>query len=176
MRVVFAISLSVSLMAAALPTSLSAHQGATGIVKERMDQMDVMKKSMRVMAAMFRGKIDYNADTIRKHSRIIARHSASTMTDLFPEGSLQHASQAKPVIWEKWDKFKYMSAELEHISNALAEHADIREADAKPEKASMTVSMSMTETPAMEDSADSLFRQLADTCSSCHTSFRKKQK
>ena len=165
---VIALSLSV-----AVPTS--AHQGATGIVKERMDQMDVMKKSMKTMAAMFKGKTAYDADAVRKHSAIIAKHSADTLTKLFPEGSLQHASEAKPVIWEKWDRFELLSNELKRISDKLGQKADIRETETASASMNMTDSM-MAEPATTEDTADSLFRQLADTCSSCHTSFRKKKK
>ncbi|WP_261842014.1 c-type cytochrome [Aliamphritea ceti] len=165
-----------TILTTGLVTSVSAHQGATGIVKERMDQMDVMKKSMKSMAAMFKGKTAYDADAVRKHSQTIAKHSATTLTKLFPEGSLQHASEAKQEIWKKWDKFEFLSTELKRISLALETSADIREADNNEASMSMSMDTSAMADPAVtEDSADSLFRQLADTCSSCHTSFRKKK-
>ncbi len=156
-------------------TPVSAHQGATGIVKERMDQMDIMKKSMKSMAAMFKGKTAYDADAVRKHSQTIAKHSDTTLTKLFPEGSLQHASEAKPVIWQKWDKFEFLSSELKRISEALESTADIRESDNSNATMSMSMDTAMADTGS-GDSADSLFRELADTCSSCHTTFRKKKK
>ena len=166
-----------TVLATGMVTSVSAHQGATGIVKERMDQMDIMKKSMKSMAAMFKGKTAYDANAVRKHSQVIAKHSAASLTKLFPEGSLQHASKAKQEIWQKWDKFKFLSTELKRISLALETSADVREADSN--EASMSMSMdttTMSDPSSTEGSADSLFRQLADTCSSCHTSFRKKKK
>ncbi|WP_271271333.1 c-type cytochrome [Aliamphritea hakodatensis] len=157
-------------------TPVSAHQGATGIVKERMDQMDIMKKSMKSMSAMFKGKTAYDAEAVRQHSRTIAKHSDTTLTKLFPEGSLQHASEAKPEIWQKWDKFELLSAELKRISEALERAADSRESDGGDAAMSMTMDTAMMTETAAGDTADSLFRELADTCSSCHTTFRKKKK
>ena len=46
-------------------TALEAHKGATGVVKERMDQMGEIAKSMKAMGAMFKGATPYDAEAVR---------------------------------------------------------------------------------------------------------------
>lgn len=147
-----------------------AHGGATGIVKQRMDQMVDMKHAMKAMTAMFRGKTTYQPEEIRRHAGKINQHSATAMTELFPHGSLPDASEAKAEIWEQWDKFSSLAEQLQDISQKLIDNAEIRQTEA----ASLSMTMSMSGAPAAEN-ADMLFEQLTDTCAACHQSFRAKK-
>ena len=176
-------------------TQVTAHGGATGVVKERMDQMSDMKKSIKIMAAMFRGKTPYQVQEVRSQALKIKAHSAVTLTDLFPEGSLTDSSEAKAEIWNEWDKFKALAEDLENISQALSEVADIRDSESAlsnstPSKSTngvammgaammnpemMSSEMSAVAIEPTKKSADGYFSQLIDTCAACHSTFRKEK-
>ena len=156
MRVRIAITGSV-LLAGLLTTGVLAHKGATGVVKERMDQMGEIAKSMKAMGAMFKGAAPYDADTVAELSRKIAGFGGERLTAVFPEGSLRHPSEARPAVWSDWDRFTDLAAEMKAAADALAEGAG-NERDTTAEK-----------------SPDALFRELAATCKSCHQDFRIKK-
>jgi len=168
--------------AVALSSNVLAHGGATGIVKERMDQMVDMKHAMKAVAPMFRGKLPYDAEQVRKSAAIIESVAGSAMTDKFPEGSMGHGTDAKVNIWQEWDKFQSLSDDLKRYSKALGEASERREkVAAKP--ASMMGGSSMmgaakpaVDQPLSELSADRLFKMVTDSCSSCHRRFREDKK
>ncbi|WP_421880422.1 c-type cytochrome [Pacificispira sp.] len=116
-------------LAAVVATGLAggtafAHSGATGVVKERMDAMMSMGKSMKAVAAMMRGEVAYDADAVREAAALIKQHSGDAMTELFPEGSTGHPSEAKPEIWSKWDEFSDLAGRLAVYADGLALAAD----------------------------------------------------
>ena len=144
-------------LAALLTTAVLAHKGATGVVKERMDQMGTIAKSMKAMGAMFKGAVPYDADTIAELSRKIAGLGGDRLTAIFPDGSLQHPSEALPTVWSDWDRFSQLAEKMKVAASALAEGAgNDREG-------------------AAARSPDALFRELASTCKSCHQDFRIKK-
>lgn len=101
-----------------------AHGGATGIVKERMDAMLDMAKSMKVLVATFKGATKYNADSVRSAAAKIRDHAGDNIVSKFPEGSLKHGSEARPEIWQDWSRFTTMAKDLEVYAGALVENAD----------------------------------------------------
>lgn len=84
-----------TLAASGLSTLVFAHSGATGIVKERMDSMSAMGKTVKGLAAMMRGDVDYDANAVRNGAATIRSHAGNALTRLFPKGSLGHKSEAK---------------------------------------------------------------------------------
>lgn len=146
---------------AALATCLAslafAHQGATGIVKERMDQMGSIAKAMKGIGAMFKGAVDYDAEQVRALARDVAASGGTKMSVLFPKDSLQHPSEARPEIWTDWDTFSTRADEMQAAAVALANGA------ANP-----------TDGSAGPKPSD-LFQDLAQTCKSCHQDFRIKK-
>ncbi|KEA62276.1 putative cytochrome C-like protein [Marinobacterium lacunae] len=168
-----------------------AHGGATGIVKERMDMMEDMKESMKSMSDMFSGKADYDVETVKSAAAVIQRNSGHAITKLFPEGSLQHGSEAKPEIWKEWDRFETLALQLQRYSAALAKAAgNDRAAPAGGQmggsgmmgsgsmmgSGGMMGTMMGTEGPSDEHlaemPAEMVFQMVTDTCSSCHTRYR----
>ena len=103
------------------PHPLLAHGGATGVVKERMEVMKTIGAAMKRIAAMMHGKQDYDAAAVRDAARTIEALGGDTMTDLFPEGSALEPSEARPVIWEDWNRFQALARDLVLNSRALAE-------------------------------------------------------
>lgn len=146
-----------AIAATCLASIALAHQGASGIVKERMDQMDGIAKSMKAMGAMFKGQTTYDAETVRSQAMVIAATGGKQLSVLFPEHSMQPPSEARHEIWTDWEKFLGLGDEMQAAAVALANGA------ANPPDGS-----------AGPKPAD-LFRDLAQTCKSCHQDFRIKK-
>ena len=135
-------------LAASVPLQLPAHEGAKGVVKQRMDAMESMAKAMKAIAQRLQSKRDL--ELIKSEARSIQGPAAKTLS-LFPPGTDAHPSAAKPTIWSKWTDFEAKAQELATESGKLAE-GDDRDAKA-------------------------LTRQVArvsQTCSSCHDAYRAK--
>ena len=97
-----------------------AHNGATGVVMDRMMGMTAMKDVMASLAPMMRGEAPFNARMVQENAARIMAHSGENMTRLFPEGSLQSVSFAKPEIWEDWEDFGALSEQLRTYAFGLA--------------------------------------------------------
>lgn len=143
-----------SVLIAALATAavVYAHGNATGIVKERMEMMESLGKASKAMAKMIKGEVAYRGEAMAKHARTINSHSQE-ITEYFPEGSLQQASEALPVIWERWDEFERLTRQLEASSAKLIDVA--QNGDRK--------------------AARRQFTRVAKSCKGCHEDFRQKK-
>jgi len=100
--------------AACLPSA--AHDHATGVVKERMEMMEVMAKRMKAIRERIEGKRDLAA--IKADAEVIASH-APHVVHLFPPGSTQRPTDAKRTIWQNWPDFERKAAALEAESKKL---------------------------------------------------------
>ena len=100
-----------------------AHSGATGIVLERMNGMTAMRDIISELAPMMQGAVPYDVFTVAEGGDIIAKHAGETMLALFPEGSLQGVTFAKPEIWAKWQDFADLSGELRIYAEAMSKAA-----------------------------------------------------
>lgn len=138
----------------AIPTVATAHMGATGIVKERMDHMKSIKDSMKVLGPIFKGAVAYDAAAVRTEARALSAKGGRAMTDLFPEGSIEGPSEALPAIWQEWDTFAASAQELEASAALLAETA------ANPRDGSASDPIKA-------------FSRVVGTCRGCHEDFRK---
>ena len=128
-----------------------AHIGASGVVKERMMLMKDISKSMKEIAAMMKGEVDYDSEKMSSLASIIASKGGEQITKLFPNGSLDETTEALPSIWQDWAKFKAVSGQLETTANELK-------------------AMSGDQFDAMDP-----FQKLAQTCGACHRTFRQKK-
>lgn len=185
-------------LASLLSAAALAHGGATGIVKERMDGMGVMKESMKVLTPMMQGKTEYDAEAVRREAAKIQAHAGDTLTKLFPEGSEGKPSEAKPEIWTDWNGFAGLAAQLETLSAGLAAAADNGLMMAETQHGSMMEGSTMMGSSGMGSGsmmgsgmgasgmtggahsaeelaqmpADGVFMMLSQVCSACHTRFR----
>lgn len=148
--------LSLTLLACVASATLAlAHEGATGVVKERMDLMETQKDAMKVIGEMAKGKTPFDAAAATKAANDIGS-TAKKIPELFPEGTGGDAnnSDALPAIWEKWDRFKANADDLATASDALI--------------------------TALGDSASEewkpAFQKVGEACKSCHEDFRAKKK
>ena len=60
-KLIFSTAVIAVISATTLPVSVSAHGGASGIVKERMDAMGMMGDAVKALKDMMQGKADYDA-------------------------------------------------------------------------------------------------------------------
>lgn len=132
---------------------VSAHGGATGIVKERMDLMKSMGDRMKKMAAMVKGKETFDAAWIAVSAQEI-KQAAPEIAHLFPEGSLHKPSEALPRIWQERGRFDEMTEQMILEAGRLSDLA----------------------TAGDRRSIMLQFTRLGKTCSACHTDFREKDK
>ncbi|HCK17023.1 MAG TPA: cytochrome C [Thalassospira sp.] len=129
-----------------------AHEGATGVVKERMEGMKAIGQQVKIMVPMMKGALPYDPDQVAKAATIIEGHSGETFTALFPEGSNDKPSEALSDIWEDWSKFTDLANEL----NAKA--GDLK-----------TVAVS----GGSEDDFKATLGSMMQTCKSCHSDFKE---
>lgn len=129
-----------------------AHQGATGVVKERMDLMSAIGKDMKEVKKMLKGESAYDKEQMSLRILSIQK-SAHKVNQLFPKGSLKHPSEAKRSIWKNWDEFTGITEKLIRDSTKLSQ---VAETDDKRKIMKQFVTV-------------------AKNCRSCHKSFREKK-
>ena len=137
----------------AAPMKSTAHSGAKGIVKERMDAMKEMQQAMKALNAMLSGEQTMNREAAAGHAAVIHTRAGGTMTSQFPPGSLDHPSEALPSIWEEWPEFERQAADLEQDASALLE--------------------ALGKSGAGRGWEDQ-FKRVAASCKSCHDDFKKR--
>lgn len=141
-------------MALTMSASIAAiaHEGATGVVKERMDGMKAIGQQVKIMVPMLKGTLPYDPKQVATSAGIIEDHSGENFTKLFPEGSDGHPSEALPDIWSDWSKFNDISSELQTSANALK---------------------TVAENNGSVDDFKGALGNMLRTCKSCHSNFRE---
>ena len=127
-------------------TPLLAHEGAKGIVKERMDNFKMSKKMMQTIHKSIQNEdfvtIEKSATTLHNWSKEMIKY--------FPEGSDGAPSEASADIWLDPEGFKKAVNNFELASLKLINNSKEKDFD---------------------KTVDS-FRSLAGTCKGCHQKFR----
>jgi cytochrome c556 len=100
------------------------HNGATGIVGERMMGMMMLGEQVKVLAPIADKPGPQDLDKVREAAAMIEMHAGTAMTDLFPEGSIEAPSEAKPAIWERWEEFAAYSNQLGELGRELDDAAE----------------------------------------------------
>ena len=124
-----------------------AHQGATGIVKDRMDRFAQTKTDIR---NALRHADNGAFDDVIETSRRIAEWGR-IMPDFFPEGSTQPPTESAPAIWDDFAGFTAAGLAMSTAADrviAAAETADI-------------------------DATVTAIQSLGQTCGACHRHYRK---
>ncbi len=116
-----------------------------GPIRDRHELMENIGKNAKTIGdALKSGNLE---PVVEAASEIQA--DAGKACALFPKGSVDPASRARPEIWEKWDEFERLCKELGTTSAALAAAAEAQ-GDVKA-------------------AANTMF----GNCKSCHDDFRK---
>jgi cytochrome c556 len=137
-----------AMAAACLPSA--AHDHATGVVKERMDMMEVMAKRLKAIRERIDGKRDLAA--IKADAEAIASH-APHLVHLFPPGSTQKPTDARGAIWQNWSDFERKATALEVESKKL-------------------VNTSANDLAAL----GAQVRAVSEACGACHEKYRTKRR
>lgn len=132
-------------------TAVAAHEGATGIVHERMEAMKSMATAMRALAEMFEDPESFDRDQALRASESVASH-AETMPELFPEGSDHPPTKATQGVWSDREGFLARAVELHDAALAFEVDAEAGAGLAvlKPD-----------------------FDTMAESCQACHEHFRQ---
>jgi len=128
--------------------SALAHKGATGIVKERMDNFKASQVALKQIFAASK-RSDFEA-IVPLANQI--KNWAEIMPTKFPAGSDGPPSEAAPLIWTDFEGFKLAAKENFEAANFLGVTA--LKSDAK--------------------AVAKAVKKLAQTCKSCHQSYRSK--
>lgn len=131
----------------------TAHDGASGIVLKRMDNMKTIGDQIKMMVPMMKGALPYDPAQVANSAKIIQNRSGRALTDLFPKGSDGHPSEALPEIWEDWEKFSDIAGQLESSAATLVR---------------------IGRNNGSEDDFKDALSGLLKTCKSCHNNFREK--
>ena len=124
-----------------------AHEGAEGVVKERMDRFKENKEAMKAIKGNLAGD---TAVIAQRASEIEAW--AKEMVNFFPEGSTQPPSEALPAIWKEFDRF-----------------TDLARANEKAAANLKNLAQSGADTSALSGA----FRSLGKTCKDCHNDYKE---
>lgn len=190
------------LLAATSLVGAFAHDGATGIVGERMGGMMMLGDQMKLLNGHFGGSQSLPDKQLAMIGSMIESHSGEAMLSLFPEGSIDGPSEALPVIWSNWEEFEELATRLASLASEFVEVVD--KPDPKPEEPQEKPQLSEWERldtdlllglknwderqaeilalaqPQLDRVSaqvtrplNRIYRDIADTCSSCHSNFRR---
>ena len=139
------------LLTALFGSAAAAHQGATGIVLERMELMKSMENEMKALRRILLdeqpvepGAVQVHAQTLHKASRGIATR--------FPMGSADPHSHALPAVWERPEEFRLLAARLDVSTEEL-----LRLASASADRQQLIAAT----------------KAVGSVCQSCHELFKK---
>ena len=126
-----------------------SHEGANGIVLERMKAMSAMEKHMKAIGSQLLGKEPFNPVDVLRQVEALHKY-CHNMGEMFPAGSSSPHSYAKAAVWEQPKAFHEEMTRLHQASERLVAAAS------------------------GGDKIQTLaaFRQTAATCKSCHELFR----
>ena len=134
-------------------TTTTAHDGATGIVKERMESMEHVAATMKTLSKMASGEVAFDGKTASLATKEVAKNMAA-FPKQFPEGSDKHPSEAGPAIWTNNAEFVAIAKQLE-------------DAAAKATKTLAGASDNSVVAGVLGD--------MGKTCKACHSKFRVKR-
>ena len=123
-----------------------AHEGATGVIKERMDKFKMSKTMMKQINIGLR---ENDFENIEKSAQKLLSWSKE-MSKYFPEGSDVSPSEASKNIWLDPNGFSNAIKNFEEASLELVNQAQTENSDASIQA----------------------FRNLANTCKGCHQKFK----
>ena len=152
MKLIFLVVILMSVVS--LRLTVQAHEGAKGVVKQRMDAMKTMASSMKSLHAIATGKAKFDLDKVKTNTSAIRNVGGEKLLKMFPQGSVMSPSEAKPEIWENWPTYVNL---VENLSQKL---------DAMDAVLSTAVTRA---------EFYSTFMGLSQTCSNCHKRFRAKK-
>jgi len=155
-------------------TLVWAHGKATGIVRERMDQMVVLKDAMkRLKTELVQGE-EYDSTLVLVATKEIKDHSGEALLVKFPADSLTKHSEALPSVWDQPDQFAALAQEMGDLATAMAVSVEAGVPNVKSGSGLFGVFASNSEDEAELRSPIDILGLLASTCRDCHDDYRKR--
>jgi cytochrome c556 len=130
----------------------AAHEGATGIVAQRMEAMKQMGQHMKALGHLLAGKTPFDPEAASRLTQTLHEHCGHVM-HMFPPGSDGHHSEATPAVWTNRAEF---DARMRRFDAAIEE---LMAAAASGDKAQLAAE----------------FKAVGQECSGCHDNFRQKK-
>lgn len=141
--------------------SVNAHEGASGIIKERMDSMKSLGDHAKIVGDMFKGKTGFDLTKVRLASDSFIRYG-QTIPAQFPdthESRRGPMTEALPAIWDDWQRFTELAEKFTQDSRQLdALLAELQTSDVLGNSSIRSVR--------------SAFYKAVKSCSDCHKRFR----
>lgn len=162
--------LSLAALVFAITSTAYAHTEATGIVKQRMDGMVALSKAMKAVIAQTQSATP-DVDAIKDAARTMQAHAGDALTKNFPEGSLDHPSEATEAIWKDWDRFAFLAQQLDLKAKGL-EMAASNPVSGKTVQSRDNFMLMDFATMG----PDEVFSLIGMNCKACHQDFRAKKK
>jgi cytochrome c556 len=129
--------------------SALAHEGATGVVADRMAAMQNMDLTLKAIQAMLAGWAGFDLPTMRKYAASL-HDNCHQSEGLFTARDQDPRSRAKPAVWDNPEAFRETYKKLHEASEELVATA------AGGDRADIAVVVS----------------DLQRTCDGCHATFR----
>ena len=126
-----------------------AHEGATGLIAERMAVMTNIGRELKAIADLLAGS-ELDIATLAQHAEVL-HENCHKVQNMFPLGSFDHHSHALPTIWEKPEEFADKMRQPHRATEKLTAIV------ASGDRAMIMAS----------------FEAVRDTCRGCHETFRK---
>jgi len=142
------VALAVMAVLAGIISAAFAHQGASGIVKQRMDKFKQSQQHLKSLIAHAKAG---EFDKVEMLAGYLAEWGGK-MPSYFPEGSIQKPSEARPEIWLDFEDFTKKAERFRLAANKMGDAARLQDTQALSE--------------AIEHTAAS--------CKSCHNAYRAK--
>ena len=143
------VAITVLVLVGAAPR-LGAHEGATGIVKERQQGMVAFKKAMKTWKLALEDPKGPTPETIDEISTQLSAHAGATLLRLYPKDGPTKHTDAAPAIWTEWAEFERLANALESRASALATVGNDKSV------------------------LRSEFKMIGKICKACHESFRER--
>ena len=128
-----------------------AETPANDTIHNREKFMKDMGKHMKTIKKILQGKIDAaEMPTQVSGMETLTKRLSDDLQNLFPVGSDIGKTDAKPLIWQKWDEFAKIAQSATDKGAALAR------ANASGDKATI----------------EAAYKDLGDVCKTCHKDYR----
>lgn len=127
----------------------AADTDVKGTIQYRQNYMNAISGHTGAIRRLKDGRFSAEGH-LEMHTEALAR-LARDITLLFPAGTGDGKTDAKPEIWENWPDFEARAAESRQAAQALLEAVQSGDAEA----------------------IDARFGELGQTCKGCHKPFRK---
>ena len=144
-------ALSLGVMLMVVTGVVPAESEPENVIRYRQGAMSALGGHMGASAQIVRGKVGYG-DHLLFHAEAIEAVSRR-VSEMFPEGSDFGETDAKELVWEKWEEFQKLARKGEQAAG------DYLVAVKGGDKAVIGKS----------------FRSLADACKQCHKKFREQE-